>query len=115
VSDKTINDRQEVKPLKRSSSAVFKQNRSVIESYNSKANQNKFCIPVTLQTALLFEKSFERDKANKKSILVIKRGSNKKKISLGQDDASKINKVVLKQYGENSRHSSKFIELATKL
>lgn len=66
---------------------------------------------MTLDTAMIFEKSFDRAKAQKKLIRILK-SVNKASI-LGQNDASRIKKLVVKRYGENSRHSEKFMELAT--
>jgi len=60
---------------------------------------------------MIFEKSFDRAKAQKKLIRILK-SVNKASI-LGQNDASRIKKLVVKRYGENSRHSEKFMELAT--
>ena len=68
---------------------------------------------MTLETAMIFEKSFQRQKAQKKLLKLINKST--KASLMGNDDASKIKQVILKRYGENSRHSSKFIEIASQM
>lgn len=59
----------------------------------------------------MFKESFEREKAQKKSQMMLK----KFKSAVGSNDASKINRLVVKRFGENSRHNGKFTELAIRL
>jgi hypothetical protein len=51
--------------------------RPVTDQYNCRENQNKFCIPITLQTARELEQEFNKEKARK---IALKNAKKKQKV-----------------------------------
>ena len=104
---------EQEKAVKRALSATQKRARPVIDQYNCRENQYKFCIPITLQTARELEQDFIKEKALR---LAIKQ-AKKKEVSVtnGKNLSDQLTKIAEKKFGADSRHNGKFVELALKM
>lgn len=90
------------------SAATKRKNRPVLETYNSRQNQNKFCIPIGLDSATNLDETFARERRMKAAI----KAQKARHQTVGKKITDQLNACARRKWGTDTRFQGKFVDLA---